>query len=896
MNSMRKPSKFVFCFLLLAFMVTNIMAMEPAVEGQDRTALSEDQIGWSESVSRNASTWVRYYLYSDNDTYTTIPNYKNLPQVTPDELKTKIAYAIELAANLNKHLSDQEFTNYYYLTYKQRIILATVYNDFTNIMSAIIKQLAPPRDAAESAEAKDAREKQLETTQNTRTIFISHPFWRRELITDLAYTEAKKTGIYPIEDILNGGFSAYMSKSYEQGWIAKTTDSIKSGLIWIAKKVHIFSEEPLEQQQPKALAAISRASDDALLFVKTANAAHQANPDAPYNEALLQAIIQRIASTKEIATNWPQLIAEKQSALDRAEEEWGNVRSWFSGRISPYTQEELNLKQAVTNAKSELAAIKTVPEYAHQAAIDAFKIFDQARRATSCATNVYGEAAAGPEMPAPSIVDARVENAQDLSNLEVDYCTKRNVTIGGTKPIIALCFSGGGYRAMISSAGFLAAAKEIGLLDASTYISTLSGSTWLISALLAHNNHSTSPTLKGILERKDDLSPFLAHLKAATSIDLKTHYSDAEIAAIRQVFEEKKRLGQRIQMIDLWGALISQRLLGTQDMYLSQCKTEPAQFPYPIFTAVVNDTVTPEDHSRRWLTITPDYVENNFLDARIPLKAFGNWFMHGHQISPYPEQRLGFYVGTFGSAFAADLLKILEEAAPDYVKKTLRVGKALLDVSTAVSKAVAPEREFTKGLEKAETITEKAKATLETTSLLAALQPNFAYNPDSAKPLPRISPLETVDAGLAINLPLPPLLAQKRHIDIIFVCDVSDDTCKDGTKGTYKQIRATAEYAAANRLPFPNIDRPISINDGKLLIFRGNPDEHIPTIAYFPNMVPFDTFKLQYSPDEFDRLCGYMKEAVLTNRQTIWDEIASLSRPSSPSGEISPRGPSPAVA
>ncbi|MBY0110379.1 MAG: hypothetical protein K2X90_04685 [Candidatus Babeliaceae bacterium] len=93
--------------------------------------------------------------------------------------------------------------------------------------------------------------------------------------------------------------------------------------------------------------------------------------------------------------------------------------------------------------------------------------------------------------------DARVRMGNALGSEEIQFLQNRSPitekAIGNlldiqTKkqnfPRIAVCFSGGGYRAMISTAGFIAGAEKIGLLDAISYQAGLSGSTWAIAAWL----------------------------------------------------------------------------------------------------------------------------------------------------------------------------------------------------------------------------------------------------------------------------------------------------------------------------------------------------------------------------------------------------------------------------
>ena len=48
-------------------------------------------------------------------------------------------------------------------------------------------------------------------------------------------------------------------------------------------------------------------------------------------------------------------------------------------------------------------------------------------------------------------------------------------------PRVALCASGGGYRAMFSTLGFLRGLDQIGCLDGVAYAAGVSGSTWALS-------------------------------------------------------------------------------------------------------------------------------------------------------------------------------------------------------------------------------------------------------------------------------------------------------------------------------------------------------------------------------------------------------------------------------
>lgn len=120
--------------------------------------------------------------------------------------------------------------------------------------------------------------------------------------------------------------------------------------------------------------------------------------------------------------------------------------------------------------------------------------------------------------PCPS--DSLIRNARSLSNGEQDFLTKRhqvadaalkdflgradmqdfdaNSFIDSYSPTVALAFSGGGYRAMLSGAGAVKAmdirtpgangrGQVGGLLQSATYFSGLSGGSWLLGSVFLNN-------------------------------------------------------------------------------------------------------------------------------------------------------------------------------------------------------------------------------------------------------------------------------------------------------------------------------------------------------------------------------------------------------------------------
>ena len=61
-----------------------------------------------------------------------------------------------------------------------------------------------------------------------------------------------------------------------------------------------------------------------------------------------------------------------------------------------------------------------------------------------------------------------------------DFCSKQQIPMLQHPPVIGVALSGGGWRALASSAAFLDALSEAGLLDAVTYTAGVSGGGWCL--------------------------------------------------------------------------------------------------------------------------------------------------------------------------------------------------------------------------------------------------------------------------------------------------------------------------------------------------------------------------------------------------------------------------------
>ena len=154
----------------------------------------------------------------------------------------------------------------------------------------------------------------------------------------------------------------------------------------------------------------------------------------------------------------------------------------------------------------------------------------------------------------------------------------------------------------------------------------------------------------------------------------------------------------------------------------------------------------------------------------IPSWAFGRTFNNGRSNNFINEQPFGLHMATFGSAFAMDVGRAYEEMKKGGgVVSWLAYTLSPIDQSRQI--AAAAYKNFTGGM---------------TTSRIGDQEI-----------------MQMVDAGLAFNLPYPPISGEygTRKADVIIFVDASADSAHKGS-----ELRKAAQYAYDHRLPFPNLD------------------------------------------------------------------------------------------
>lgn len=358
-------------------------------------------------------------------------------------------------------------------------------------------------------------------------------------------------------------------------------------------------------------------------------------------------------------------------------------------------------------------------------------------------------------------------------------------------PKITLVGSGGGYRAMFCTTGSLCAAKKMGLLDATTYLTALSGSTWCVAPWI-----STGKPL-------DEFKTYLQNCAAKSFGNLSLEEKILMVKALAK----KNAYKQPLTLVDPYGGLLANRLLEALGDKRQKTKlSEQAQkiangsYPYPIYVAI--DGRESIITGQTWYEFTPHTIGDRTNNMHIPTETYGKKFKQGIVIKDAPEKSLAYLMGTWGSAFGANVHEIILEIIKD--------------------------NEILK------TIFEILPDWLESDRLLPfyAKVANYMRDMDDIQDT-TLTPekhMLFVDAGLEINLPYPPIsgICPERKADIIILLDASA-----GTMGA--ELIKVNEYAKKHSLPFPTIDFD-NIDKKTISIFKDEKDTSKPIVIYMPRI------------------------------------------------------------
>ena len=502
----------------------------------------------------------------------------------------------------------------------------------------------------------------------------------------------------------------------------------------------------------------------------------------------------------------------------------------------------------------------------------------------------------------------------EVKNKELLTQRFKNITISQRKlgrlkkPLtIAICASGGGYRAMTSTLGFLKGLEEIGVLDSVLYIAGLSGSTWATARWIEDAQIEDAQKELDIIIK--DVKNKVIHnpkisdkyvLRGLNEAELKTYAANLLIKlAYRQPASK---------IIEYYGSSVATNIFESGDKILekrlSKQKTKliSGAKPLPIYTSIIIPPKLSLDNidskllarekltlnNYKWVEYTPWYVGLPELnDSYFSTEFFGSKFDSNFIPTESVEPSLALLLGIFGSAFSASINYLLKDL-PEKLKREFnsviagQVLKLLLEVNPITNARVA----------------------------VADIN-NFIHNkhqdhPDATiRELCKEKTLKLADAGLEFNLPFPPLL--HRQVDLILVCDATSSS--EGQEGS--SLFEAYEYAQRHNLRFPdyildpkNLDNKIILNKENLrtMIHQLHQEptkyhclvleeSNKPTIIYFPFVgligdetaqsclkADCGTLNFGYTERSFDHLIHFMSTKVNLSKDIIEDKIKSMKK------------------
>jgi len=349
-------------------------------------------------------------------------------------------------------------------------------------------------------------------------------------------------------------------------------------------------------------------------------------------------------------------------------------------------------------------------------------------------------------------------------------------------PSIALISSGGGYRAMLYLAGILNRLSKGGLLDTLTYITALSGSTWTLVPWIMSGK---SP---------EDFKTYIQECasKPIAKVEHKEKILMAKTIAVKSIS------GQARTLVDIYGDLLGNRLLkclgdARHSLCLSDLapRVESGKYPYPICIAIDGRDREAAIESPTIFEYTVHTVAEHTNHTSIPSWGNGRKYKYGNSTNNTPEKSLSYNLGTWGSAFGADIKKILKEIFHNHPE--------ILEFLEEICKPITGIRPFP----------------------CYAKLPNYKYQMDiptiTDKTLLEDKNMIRVDAGLANNLPFAPVsgICAERSPDILIFNDVSA-----GKIG--KVFKKVINYALKHNIPVPDDIDVTTIGKETISIFKKN--------------------------------------------------------------------------
>lgn len=457
-------------------------------------------------------------------------------------------------------------------------------------------------------------------------------------------------------------------------------------------------------------------------------------------------------------------------------------------------------------------------------------------------------------------------------------------------PRIALCLSGGGYRAIVACTGAFRALEEIGLLDCISYIVGLSGSCITLGTLYSKNYSSMNEYSENMKEKLTKTAKECFFDKKSFDFYLKLRN------------ESKKYNTPQSKGINLFTSMISSQLLSDidrgYDITFSDIDkishlSDEGKLPIPIFTASFRGL----DDNLQWMEFTPWQIGSDYLNNYIPSYYFNSVFENGCVTHSRPNFRLNQILALTNSAFCLPISRLTREIffpRPEIIELNhLKDNKDPNDISDEEIDEIKSEIEDDQpDINYFQYFIEKILST--------SVGEKYLFNPSTISnftkgiensPLKKNEFLYFFDAGLNFRLPFPPLFRKQRDIDIIICFENSSPPYIDNAMA----LKQATNWAYDNGIELPDIDFSLCEFDDplsrrKICVFEDKYNSNVPTIIYialqrndeFSNFDPIEnarsggycsTTAFGMTPEHFDELSGLTQYTVTNARGEITSAI-----------------------
>ncbi len=525
--------------------------------------------------------------------------------------------------------------------------------------------------------------------------------------------------------------------------------------------------------------------------------------------------------------------------------------------------------------------------------------------------------------------DEPFKNIPDAQQLPYGYKLQTGLAEDKEVPRIAVCLSGGGFRAMIASLGFWQAMADTGMTGSVLYDANLSGSTWCsIPWSIGATLEELKATYKKYAKVRLD-THLVSDIKNYIMPNIKQHHLinkvtsaflwDQPLSSIRVLYGPL--IGQ--MTLSFWeDSQSDERRQSSQYLYFWQALEyikDGTQRPFPIATALLpfeSKTTSkmqalakqPFSDNGLWMEFNPESVgfeyfhEQKLTGAWVPSFALGRQFTTvlkepkrwyrifqndktiGWESEAGPVQTVDYWAGTWGSAFTV---------APKDLYRIFYSGNASKnDSESFLTKSVDTILSYFQTAADSTIIGGMALNTVKDARLYPAEFNNFALFDDS--PFNKKSTIIAVDAGIDFNLPFPPLLRSERKIDVIIVGDWS----KQQTDIPAKELVLAEAWAKNRRVPFPiikNSEAYKTVGTVPMTLFNEFEEgQSGPAILYIPlidnqfNASDFSvstcfdgacsTFNFDYTPHYVEKLSEHVQNTVHGVYPQICEFIQDLVR------------------